>query len=59
MAVIKGHTSKGDSTPTLKVGDMAPDFSLADQSNNRISLADMRGKKNVVLVFYPAAFTPV
>lgn len=44
----------------LKVGDMAPDFSLLsfDGSNvNKVSLADYRGKKNVALAFYVFAFT--
>ncbi len=47
-----------DSTKTLKVGDQAPDFTLASESG-KLSLSDYRGKKNVVLVFYPLAWTPV
>lgn len=43
----------------LKVGDMAPGFTLADQKNNSVSLSDFRGKKHVVLAFYPLAFSPV
>jgi peroxiredoxin len=45
---------------TLKVGDMAPDFSVAANStSNRqaVKLSDFRGKKNVILAFFPAAFT--
>ena len=41
----------------LKVGDTAPDFSLPDTSNHLVKLSDFRGKKNVVLAFFPAAFT--
>jgi mycoredoxin-dependent peroxiredoxin len=41
----------------LKVGDMAPDFTLPDTSNHPVKLSDFRGKKNVVLAFFPAAFT--
>ena len=41
----------------LKVGDEAPDFSLPDTSNKQVKLSDFRGKKNVVLAFFPAAFT--
>lgn len=42
---------------TLKVGDMAPDFSLPSTAGQPVKLSDFRGKKNVVLAFYPAAFT--
>jgi peroxiredoxin len=42
---------------TLKVGDVAPDFTLKDQTNKDVKLSDFRGKKNVVLAFFPAAFT--
>lgn len=41
----------------LKVGDMAPDFTLPDQTNHPVKLSDFRGKKAVVLAFFPAAFT--
>lgn len=42
----------------LKVGSAAPNFSLLDQNGNKISLKDFKGKKNVVLYFYPKALTP-
>jgi cytochrome oxidase Cu insertion factor (SCO1/SenC/PrrC family) len=41
----------------LKVGDVAPDFTLPDNKGNAVHLADFRGKKNVVLAFYVLAFT--
>jgi cytochrome oxidase Cu insertion factor (SCO1/SenC/PrrC family) len=41
----------------LKVGDLAPDFTLRDQNNQPVKLSDFRGKKNVVLAFYVLAFT--
>jgi peroxiredoxin len=41
----------------LKVGDTAPDFTLPDNNNHPVKLSDFRGKKNVVLAFFPAAFT--
>jgi peroxiredoxin len=44
----------------LKVGDMAPDFAItANNTSNRtaVKLSDFRGKKNVILAFFPAAFT--
>ena len=43
--------------PKIKVGDMAPDFTLTDQSGKKVSLHDFRGKKNVALAFYIFAFT--
>lgn len=47
-----------DQTETLKVGDPAPDFSLKGTSKTEFKLSDARGK-NVVLNFFPAAFSPV
>lgn len=41
----------------LKVGDVAPDFTLPDNSGKQVHLADFRGKKNVILAFYILAFT--
>ncbi|MFD4183561.1 peroxiredoxin [Rhodococcus sp. NPDC058514] len=41
----------------LDVGAIAPDFTLKDQNNQEVSLSDYRGKKNVLIVFYPLAFT--
>ena len=41
----------------VKVGDLAPDFTLNDQNNTPVKLSDFRGKKNVVLAFYVLAFT--
>jgi thioredoxin-dependent peroxiredoxin len=41
----------------LKVGDMAPDFTLRGTNGQNVKLSDFRGKKAVVLAFFPAAFT--
>ena len=41
----------------LKVGDLAPDFTLTDTEGQTVKLSDFRGKKNVVLAFYVLAFT--
>lgn len=46
-------------TATLKVGDQAPDFTLPDQYDASVTLSSYRGKKNVVLVFHPLAFTSI
>lgn len=42
----------------VKVGDTAPDFTLVSQSGATVSLGDFRGKKSVVLYFYPKDDTP-
>jgi mycoredoxin-dependent peroxiredoxin len=41
----------------IEVGAAAPDFVLKDQNNQEVRLSDFRGAKNVLLVFYPLAFT--
>jgi peroxiredoxin (alkyl hydroperoxide reductase subunit C) len=41
----------------LQPGAVAPVFSLKDQNNREVRLADFRGRKAVLLVFYPLAFT--
>ena len=41
-----------------KVGNLAPAFTLKDQDGNKVSLKDFKGKKNVLLYFYPRAMTP-
>lgn len=41
----------------MDVGDPAPDFLLRDQNNQEVSLAGYRGRRAVLLVFYPLAFT--
>jgi peroxiredoxin len=48
-----------DSILKVKLGEYAPDFSLPAVSGERISLGHYRGKKNVVISFVPAAWTPV
>jgi thioredoxin-dependent peroxiredoxin len=42
---------------TLKVGDTAPEFTLSSSTGKPINLSDFKGKKTVVLAFFPAAFT--
>ncbi len=48
-----------DSVLRVKVGDRAPDFTLPSVSGDKVSLSQFLGKKNVVLSFVPAAWTPV
>ena len=40
-----------------QVGDVAPDFTAASTSGKEVSLSDFRGRKNVLLAFFPLAFT--
>ena len=42
---------------TLDVGSIAPDFSLKNQFGELVTLSEFKGRKNVVLMFYPFAFT--
>ncbi len=42
----------------LKLGNMAPTFTLRNQAGEKVSLRDFRGSANVVLYFYPKAMTP-
>jgi mycoredoxin-dependent peroxiredoxin len=46
-----------DTTASVAVGQLAPDFTLTNQYGQKVALADFRGEKNVVLMFYPFAFT--
>ncbi len=43
----------------VEIGQQAPDFELKDQHGTPVRLSGFRGKKNVVLVFYPLAFSGV
>jgi peroxiredoxin len=54
-----GQLKPNDSILKVKAGQEAPDFTLPSVSGKKISLKDYRGKKNVVLSFVPAAWTPV
>lgn len=58
MAVNKGRTSTANRTATLEVGARAPEIELDSHLGSKWRLSDQKGK-NVVLVFYPFAFTPV
>ena len=43
----------------IETGSEAPDFDLEVHKSERVRLADFRGRRNVLLVFHPFAFTPV
>ena len=44
---------------TLIIGDQAPDFTLVNQFGENVTLSDFRGKKPVVMVFYPLSFSGI
>lgn len=54
-----GKLKPVDSELKIKVGDRCPDFSLPSIKGKTVALSDFAGKKNVVLSFVPAAWTPV
>ncbi len=54
-----GQLKPVDSTLKVRVGEPAPDFTLPALTGDRITLSQYRGRKNVVLSFVPAAWTPV
>ena len=43
----------------LAIGSVAPDFELLNQHGEKISLSSYKGKKNVVVIFYPFAFSGI
>ncbi len=67
MSIPIGRTKKATETVTLAVGDEAPDFTLPTHlgqaigagSSSHFTLSSLRGKRFVLLVFFPLAFTPV
>jgi peroxiredoxin len=44
---------------SLQVGEQAPDFTLKDQNNQERTLSELRGDRNVLVVFYPLAFSGI
>ncbi len=54
-----GKLKPTDSVLKVKVGDLAPDFTLPAVRGGKTTLSQYRGKKNVVISFVPAAWTPV
>jgi peroxiredoxin Q/BCP len=56
MGLLDGLLGTGN--PGVNVGDAAPEFSLPDAAGKQVRLSDFRGKKAVVLYFYPKDDTP-
>jgi mycoredoxin-dependent peroxiredoxin len=44
---------------SVLIGDLAPDFTLTNQFGENVTLSDFRGKKPVVMVFYPLSFSGI
>ena len=62
LAAIASAAAFGQAAPApppmiLKVGDVAPDFTLPDTAGKKVTLSEFRGKNNVVLAFFVLAFT--
>jgi len=56
-AVAQTKKESAAPAPEVKIGDLAPDFTLVDQNGKLRSLHDYKGKKNVALAFYVWAFS--
>jgi len=54
-----GRLQPTDSVLKVKAGDLAPDFTLPAVAGGTVTLSQYRSRKNVVLSFVPAAWTPV
>ena len=54
-----GQLKPVDSTLKVRVGEPAPEFTLPSLSGETISLSQFAGKKNVVISYVPAAWTPI
>jgi peroxiredoxin (alkyl hydroperoxide reductase subunit C) len=44
---------------SVEAGERAPDFTLRDQNGQKVTLSSFRGRQNVLVVFYPFAFSPI
>ena len=56
--INRAASSLHDASMKVNVGDQAPDFTLPSQTGEDVSLSQFRGKKNVVLYFYPKDESP-
>ena len=60
MTILAGFLAAalwGDD-PVIEKGVEAPDFEVRNQKDEKVKLSSFRGKKNVLLAFYPMNFTP-
>jgi len=60
LTATLGRSEPGEvRNASLRVGDPAPDFRLPDHTGGYVRLSSFRGQSNVILAFYPLAWTPV
>jgi peroxiredoxin len=59
LAFEKSLKAEAAEVSMINVGDIAPDFELEDQNGKKVRLSQYKGKKNVLLAFFPFAFSPV
>lgn len=52
------HTTEIEGETMIAIGQRAPDFNLRDQFRRDISLGQFKGRRHVMLLFYPLDFTP-
>jgi peroxiredoxin len=57
LALLASAAAAEEVKKPVAVGQEAPEIRLKDQDGKLVSLSDFRGKKNVVLAFYPKSFT--
>jgi peroxiredoxin len=57
VSLAQSPSGKAPLPTNLKVGDMAPDFTMPATTGEKVTLSSFRGKQTVVLAFFPAAFT--
>ena len=57
LALALFRASAAEDGGRVEVGKPAPDFSLKDQDGKESKLSSFRGKKNVLIAFYPKDFT--
>ena len=59
LVYVTRNANTSEDLLTLIIGDAAPDFSLINQYGETVTLSEFRGKKNVVIVFYPLSFSGI
>jgi mycoredoxin-dependent peroxiredoxin len=57
--LFSNTTQRKKPTMSVIIGDQAPDFSLINQFGETVTLSEFKGKKNVVIVFYPLSFSGI
>ena len=57
VLLVYFSTSAAEDPPKIETGKPAPDFTLKDQDGKESKLSAFKGKKNVLIAFYPKDFT--